>query len=238
MERKEQSRRDFLGQLATVTGGVVLLPYVTACGTTQAADKAPATPATAAKPEPTAIAPGSSMPVPTTPPADWDAIAFNKKRGNDGAIPKSYWASINGADGDKKHLGKHLPYIPQVDARLVPDGYVAIMWGDAKKGHARHPNAAKDPAKDYKGHWYNWIKVRKAVEGDAEELNNEYPDWPGPAPFDKKSYAVFGDGEITADKGKNTIYLVKLPSDVKKGDKVRIYAHCLYHGEYVDFITV
>lgn len=237
MEPKEQSRREFLGQLATLTGGVVLLPHVTACSTTQAADKAPATP-TAAQGAATAVAPGSSIPVPKTPPTDWDAIAFNKKRGNDGAIPKSYWPDINGPEGEKKHLGKHLPYTPKVDAKLVPEGFIAIMWGDASKGYARHPNAAKDPAKDYKGHWYNWIKVRKAVDGEAEELNNEYADWPGPAPYDKKSYAVFGEGEITADAGKNTIYLVKLPADVKKGDTIRIYAHCLYHGEYVDFLTI
>ncbi|MBW2732046.1 MAG: hypothetical protein JRH20_06600 [Deltaproteobacteria bacterium] len=233
MEPKDQNRRDFLGQLATVAGGVVLLPYVTACGTTGTTGTT-----TPAKVTPTAIAPGSSMLIPQTPPADWNAITFNQRRGNDGAIPESYWAAINGPEGAKKHLGKHLPYGPSFDAKLIPVGYVAIMWGDATKGYARHPTAAKNAAQSYKGHWYNWIKIRKAIAGDTEEVTNEYPDWPGPLPYDAKNYAVFGGGDITADGGRNTVYLVKLPTGVQKGDRVRIYAHCLYHGEYIDFLTL
>ena len=50
--------------------------------------------------------------------------------------------------------------------------------------------------------------------------------------------AVAGGGDITAESGKNTVYLCKLPDGLQKGDTVRIWAHCLTHGEYVDFIEV
>lgn len=43
---------------------------------------------------------------------------------------------------------------------------------------------------------------------------------------------------LMAENGKNTIYLVALPSDVGPGDTVRSWAHCLTHGEYIDFLAV
>jgi hypothetical protein len=70
------------------------------------------------------------------------------------------------------------------------------------------------------------------------ELESRYSEWPGISPDDNGAYAVFGGGEITDDAGKNTIYLAALPPGVVSGDTVRIWAHCLTHGEYVDFITV
>ena len=112
------------------------------------------------------------------------------------------------------------------------------MWGDTSKGYARHPNAARSEANNQQGHWYDWIRIRKAVEGETEELQSNYSDWPGTAPSDNGAYAVFGGGDITADSGKNTIYLAALPEGVKSGDRVRVWAHCLTHGEYVDFLTV
>ncbi len=225
----EQNRRVFLQRLATLTGGVVLVPFVTACGR-GASPESPVSPPT----EP--VAPGIPV-VPVTKPEGWDPIAFNKIRGNAGAIPESYLPSINGPDGEMKHLGKHLPFVPAVDAALVPPGYLALMWGDAGKGYARHPNAARSEEKPA-GHWYNWIRIRKAVAGDAEELESAYSEWPGIADGDNGAYAVFGGGEITDDGGRNTIYLAALPTDLNPGDTIRIYAHCLTHGEYVDFLTV
>jgi len=225
----EHDRRIFLKCLATLTGGVVLVPAISACsgGPSATAGDEPATPVKAETP-----------PVPLVEPATWDPIDFNRVRGNAGAIPESYLPKINGPDGVTHHLGKHLPYFPHVPHSLVPEGYVALMWGDAARGYARHPQAEKNESNDMHGHWYNWIRIRKAVEGDAEELQSTYSDWPGTAPGDNGAYAVFGDGEITEDKGRNTIYLAALPGDVKEGDRIRIYAHCLTHGEYVDFLTL
>lgn len=219
-------------QLAAATGGVVLLPTISACttGGQQVRGKMAG-----------ANDPGSLALVTTVPlakPTSWDPIAFNKARGNAGAIPKSYLPAINGPDGVHKHLGKHLPYLPTIDASSVPAGMIPIMWGDPQKGNAKHPNAARGPANNNEGHWYNWIKIRRAVEGEAEEVTNSYPEWPGTAEQQKDHYIAFGGGEITADSGTNTIYLAKLPGDLKAGETVRIYAHCLTHGEYVDFLTI
>ena len=73
----------------------------------------------------------------------------------------------------------------------------------------------------------------KATEGEAITQRSVYPEWPG-----GEGYAVLGGGDITADAGKNTVYLAALPSDVRPGDLVRIHANCLTHGEYVDFLVV
>ncbi|MFN3201424.1 MAG: hypothetical protein ACE366_23685 [Bradymonadia bacterium] len=221
-------RRTFAKRLAIGTGGLVLLPAVTGCG--GAAEKAMGDAADMA-----GKAAGAA--VPPVKPEGWDPIMYNKTRGNAGAIPKSYWPSINGADGDKKHLGKHLPYVPKLEAGMVPEGYVAIMWGDPEKGYAKHPNASKSD-KNPTGHWYNWIKIRKAVVGEAEELQSSYSDWPAIGEGDNGKYVAFGGTDVSAEGGRNTIYLAALPKDVKPGDTVRVHAHCLTHGEYVDFITV
>ena len=238
---KETNRREFLKGMALLTGGAVLVPFVSSCGTSSASTTEQAETLSSDVTEKAATAAPeaakSVTEIPMTEPSGWDAVAYNKARGNAGAIPESYLASINGPDGDTKHLGKHLPYQPALDAAVVPAGFIALMWGDESKGYAKHPNAPKSESNPT-GHWYNWIKVRKATDGEAEEVQSSYSDWPGTAPSDSGAYAVFGGGEITAEKGKNTVYLVALPKDVKKGDRVRIWAHCLTHGEYVDFITV
>ncbi|TNF30394.1 MAG: hypothetical protein EP329_13815 [Deltaproteobacteria bacterium] len=217
-------RRAFLKTLATAAGAVVLVPAVSRCASTVAGVSTAGDAAVDA--------------VPVVPPPGWDPIDFNRVRGNAGAIPQTYLPAINGPDGDKKHLGKHLPYRPTVAADAVPAGYVALMWGDPEKGHARHPNAARDDAAGQLGHWYSWIKVRPAVAGEAEEATSAYSSWPAAGAGDTGAYAVFGDGDITADGGRNTIYLAALPAGVKPGDTVRIWAHCLTHGEYVDFLTL
>ena len=177
-------------------------------------------------------------PPPLTPPDDWDSQAYNKKRGNQGAIPESYLADINGPDGPTKHLGKHLPYFPDLDPSLIPTGYVALMWGDPKMGYAQHPNSLKGSNAYPRGHWYNWVRLRKATDGQAEELESRFSNWPEPGADDNGRFAVKGEGDIEDNVGKNTVYLVALPADVTEGDKIRIHSHCLYHGEYVDFLTL
>lgn len=217
-----QDRRSFLQRLALSTGAVILMPAVSRCAAPQTAVAAPA-------------ARNPDEPVRTAS-EGWDPIAYNRDRGNAGFIPATYQAAINAESGPKEALGKHLPYLPAVEG--LPDGFLAVMWGDPSKGHARHPNAVRSEANNQQGHWYDWIRVRKAVEGETEELQSSYSDWPGTAPSDNGAYAVFGGGDITADSGKNTIYLAALPAGLKSGDRVRIWAHCLTHGEYVDFLTV
>ena len=235
MSDASTSRRSFLRQLAVAAGAVVLMPRVTACGGSGAATAEPGGPSS----RPTLATDGSAavpVPVPRTQPDGWDPVEFNRARGNAGAIPESYLGDINGPDGDWDHLGKHLPWFPELDPALVPAGYVGIMWGDPDKGHTPHPNAPRGPANNHEGHWYNWIRVRKATDEEAQELQSTYTDWPGTNPDDSGAYAVHGGGEITDNAGKNTIYLAAVPPDVRPGDLVRIYAHCLTHGEYVDFV--
>lgn len=244
VDMSEQNRRDFLRHLAIAAGGVVLVPVVSACSTMESGTKG----AEHALGKNTAAAAKSTAEdmqkellayVPKAKPEGFEPVSFNKARGNAGAIPETYHASINGEDGDTKHLGKHLPFVPKLaDASVVPAGFVAIMWGDPEKGHARHPNAPKSESNP-QGHWYNWIKIRKAVESDdVEELQSTYTNWPGLEEGATGAYAVFGGGDMHVDGGKNTIYLAGLPKDVKSKDTVRVWAHCLTHGEYVDFITV
>lgn len=175
---------------------------------------------------------------PLSRPDGWDPIGYNRERGNAGAIPDSYLGSINGPDGETSHLGKHLPYIPEVDPETVPDGFIAIMWGDPDKGYAQHPNAPRGEDNGWEGHWYDSIRIRKSTADEAEELESTYADWPGLGEGSSGAYAVFGGGEITADSGKQTIYLAALPADVGPGDVVRVHAHCLTHGEYVDFLQL
>lgn len=219
------TRRTFLESLAKAASAVVLAPLATACSSDTPAQ--------------TAAASGGEvdpLAVPRSRPADWDPIAFNRTRGNAGAIPQTYWPQINGPDGATNHLGKHLPYVPAIDAAQLPAGHLALMWGDPSKGYARHPNAVPGPDNNGEGHWFNWIEVRKAIDGEASVARSSYGEWPGEA--GDPHYLVEGGGDIRADAGKHTIYLAALPPDVVPGDLVRIHAHCLTHGEYVDFLVV
>lgn len=228
-----QDRREFLRQLAIATGGVVVLPMTISCqGETNPKTSEGVEEGAVEVVEPVMAA------VPLVLAADWDSVAFNTERGNAGGIPQGYLPDINGPDGVAKHMGKHLPYVPSVDKALVPEGYLAIMWGDPTKGHAMHPQAPKGTEVYPLGHWYNWIRVRKAIEGKALEVESGFTEWPGPSEGDIGLFVAADGGELMADGGKNTVYLVKLPDDVGPGDTVRIYGHCLYHGEYVDFVTV
>jgi hypothetical protein len=217
------TRREILEFAAVTSGIAVLLPSSVGCAKNEAG------PAVAAAVDP--------LTVPLTPPPDWDAIAFNRARGNAGAIPESYRAKINGPDGVEKHLGKHLPYVASLPSVALPEGMLAVMWGDPSRGFARHPNAR--PSEELpSGHWFNWIRVRRAVADAAEEHESRYSDWPATSPTDTGVYRAFAGTDPSADEGRNTVYLAALPSDARPGDLVRVHGHCLTHGEYVDFVRV
>lgn len=218
-------RRYFFTRLTVLTGGALLLPQVVR--------SAPAAPP--AKFQDTL---NSLLQVPLAKPADWNAVDFNRIRGNAGAAPLTYLEDINGPDSEKKYIGQHLPYVPKSNPPPVPNGFIALMWGDPSKGYARHPAAPPDPGTQFKGHWFDWIRIRKATAADSPEVESRYGGWPQPNPGDSGAFAVLGGGDIKADEGRNTVYLAALPKDVKPGDTIRIWAHCLQHGEYVDFLTL
>jgi len=211
-----QTRREFISQTMIGTG-ILLFPMLNAC---------------------TSPLENDYNRIPLEKPEKWDPIVYNRIRGNAGAIPSTYLSDINGPDGETKHLGKHLPYIAMIDPSLVPAGYIALMWGDPAKGHTRHPNAMADNSNNYQGHWYNWIRIRKAVSRWTETAESAYSNWPVVNPSDRGMYSVYGEGDIMADKGVNTVYLAACPPNVRQGDTLRIWAHCLTHGEYIDFITL
>lgn len=215
---KRLDRREFFKTTLGLAGFSLMLPVISAC------ESGPDT---------------KGVMLPMEKPKNWNPIEFNKKRGNSGAIPDSYLPAINGPDGVKKHLGKHLPFIPKLDPKIViPAGYIPIMWGDPSKGHTPHPNAIPGPDNNYLGHWYNRIELRRAISIYAQTQISTYNGWPDNTDNDSGRYLSLTGGSLTEANGINTVYLAKLPSDVQKGDTVRVLAHCLTHGEYVDFINI
>ncbi len=229
------SRRDLLELLAATTGATILAPIAVGCGSSSAASTT--TESTRGSGAETAESSADPMAVPHTRPEGWDPIAFNRDRGNAGAIPESYRDEINGADGELMHLGKHLPYIPALPAGAVPAGMLAIMWGDPSLGRTRHPNAAPT-AEVPTGHWYDWIRIRKATTDGAVEASSTFGGWPTVIDTDNGAYVAQEGTDVTADLGKNTVYLVQLPAGLVSGDVIRVHANCLTHGEYVDFLTI
>ncbi len=235
---KHFTRRDFFHRVAGATGTLVLAPYLVGCEPTSTPDRAPTAMPILEPVAPTETPAAEPPSVPLERPAGWDALAFNKRRGNAGAIPASYLDDINGPDGDARHLGKHLPFLPALDPGVVvPAGMLAIMWGDPSKGYARHPNAASTE-ENPEGHWYNWIRLRKATAGDTREVESHYRSWPAVEPGDDGAYTALEGDDPARDGGENTVYLAQLPPDVVPGDLVRVHAHCLTHGEYVDFVQL
>lgn len=212
------SRRELLRR-GVLSGAVVLVPTTIACARPRSS-----TPPTGAEPDD----------LPLARPTDWDPVPFNRRRGAEGAIPPEYMAKIDGEDGVSQHLGKHLPFIPE--GVRGPDGMLALMWGDPSLGYARHPNSPATA--EAPGHWYDWIRVRRATEELAEETESRFSSWPAAGPQDSGGYAAHSGDDPAADDGKNTVYLAVLPPDVSPGEWVRIHAHCLTHGEYVDFVQV
>jgi hypothetical protein len=209
-------RRELLVRLAALGGGMVMLPRLTGAAPFEAKLN-------------------TLMQVPVSPPADWNAVDFNRLRGNAGAVPLSYLEAINAPDSDRKLLGQHLPYLPKLPSGVVPAGFIAVMWGDPAKGREQHPQAT---AANGKGHWFTWIRIRKAKEGNFKEAESRYGGWPVGKPTDTGSYAVAGGGGITANEGRNTVYLAALPADVIPGDMLRIWGNCTLHGEFVDFVPM
>jgi hypothetical protein len=235
---KHFTRRDFFHHVVGATGTLVLAPYLVGCEPTSTPDRAPTAMPILEPVAPTETPAAEPPSVPLERPAGWDALAFNKRRGNAGAIPASYLDDINGPDGDARHLGKHLPFLPALDPGVVvPAGMLAIMWGDPSKGYARHPNAASTEGNP-EGHWYNWIRLRKATAGDTREVESHYRSWPAVEPGDDGAYTALAGDDPARDGGENTVYLAQLPPDVVPGDLVRVHAHCLTHGEYVDFVQL
>ncbi|MFO0722534.1 MAG: twin-arginine translocation signal domain-containing protein [Myxococcota bacterium] len=213
-------RRSFLKDTAVT---VVSASFLVRCASKTAA------------PEANAKAPDANAP-PTDKPADWDPIAFNTARGKAGFIPEKYMADILAPGGTEKHLGKHLPYVAKLDPARIAAGTVPIMYGDTSKGYAAHPNAAKTPEKP-DGHWFNWIKV--AIAGKPEsEVESHFSDWPTLGAGDNGKLAGFSDPDPSKEDGKNTVYLAALPEGAKAGDVLRVWGHCLTHGEYVDFLVL
>ena len=230
----EHGRRDFIVGISSAAllgacGGATSDAATTADEVIEQVSETEGTVETVAVAEPTV----DLNQIPAAKPADWDAMAFNRARGATGAIPAAYMITIEEEGGDVGHLGKHLPFVPEFEA---PAGKLALMWGDPAKGHAQHPNADRAESNNNEGHWYNWIRVRKAT-ADAQEVETTFDGWPAIS-ASTGSYAVLGGGDIAENGGKNTVYLVELPSDVASGDTVRVHAHCLTHGEYVDFVVV
>lgn len=234
----KSTRRELLQQLATASGLAILAPVVVACGTSgSTADSTANASGTTGANASSGGASASISEIPKARPDNWDAVAFNRDRGNAGAIPESYRPQINGPDGATQHLGKHLPYIASIASGAIPAGMIALMWGDPSRGNAKHPNAAPSESNPT-GHWYNWVKIRKATNDEAQEAESRFSGWPNAGDGDTGRYAPHEGTDPAAEAGKNTVYLVALPPDVRPGDLVRVHAHCLTHGEYVDFVTV
>lgn len=229
------TRRDLLELLAAATGATVLAPLASGCGSSSSASTETSGAGGATTGAESEAA--DPMAVPYTRPEGWDAIAFNRARGNAGAIPEDYRDEINGPDGELMHLGKHLPYVPTLPSGAVPAGMIALMWGDPSLGRTRHPNAPPSETVPT-GHWYDWIRLRKATDEGAVETTSTYGGWPAVLDTDNGRIVAQEGTDPTTDLGKNTVYLAQLPEGVVSGDLIRVHANCLTHGEYVDFLTV
>jgi hypothetical protein len=230
------TRRDLIELLAAAAGASVLAPLAVGCGASGGSGAGTTSDTTGGE-APRTSTEADPLAVPTTRPEGWDAIAFNRARGNAGAIPEDYRDEINGADGELMHLGKHLPYVPTLPAGVVPAGMIALMWGDPSLGRTRHPNAPPSETVPT-GHWYDWIRIRKATDEGAVETTSTYGGWPAVLDTDNGRIVAQEGTDPTTDLGKNTVYLAQLPQGVVSGDVIRIHANCLTHGEYVDFLTV
>lgn len=221
------TRRNVLELLAAAAGATVLAPIAVGCGASaEPAVEGGATPASTSGSEASA----DPLALPTSRPEGWDPIAFNTQRGAAGAIPSGYLPNVEGPDGPLMHVGKHLPYAPSLAEGRVPEGMIALMFGDASLGRARHPQG--------EGHFYDWIRVRKATDEDVAESTSTYASWPETSASDNGRYLPEEGDDLGADSGKNTVYLAALPEGVRSGELVRVLGHCTMHGEYVDFLVV
>lgn len=218
------SRRELLTRALVAMGGVVLAPALASCGKNRASE--------------TMLRPWEvNLPLPKTIPAGWDPVTFNRLRGEQGAIPAAYLSDVRAAGGERRFIGMHLPYVVK-PAAGVPEGFLAVMFGDPEKGYAAHPHASHDLEAGEPGHWFQWIRLRKAVALDTDEVQTNFSSWPEAASADSGRFISVDGSDLHASNGERTAYLVRLPQDVKSGDIVRIHAHCRLHGEFVDFLRV
>lgn len=180
----------------------------------------------------------SGFGVPNSRPPNWNPFTFNLYRGKRGSIPKDYLAQIIEEGVLEKKLGMHLPYVPKLSKEKreqVPKGYLPLMWGDPSKGNAMFLH--QEANGDQQGVWFDWIRIRKAVIGRADESQSRYQGWPQ-TPAGSGSYMADQGESLTAQDGKHTVYLAQLPGDVRGGDLVRVWGHCKARGEYIDFVVV
>lgn len=218
-------RRTFLGNAAAASGLLFVPPSLLAgCGSSSQ---------TVRTDDP--VSGGGFDTPPIQRPGGWDPVKYNLERGDAGFIPASYMAKIKDRGGIVGHLGKHLPYTVPLAAERAAPGHLPVMWGSPEKGYARHPNGrrtAENPA----GHWYDWIRI--APEGDVSaEVTTAFDEWPAPSAGSGRIVGLEG-ADPAADGGRNSVYLARLPRGTRPGDWVRVWAHCLTHGEYVDFVQV
>lgn len=231
----EWQRRDFLGRVTAIVGGIALSPLhvaIVGCGGAKSAERASG----AGQASRRRGMYGDPKDVPLRKPKDWDPLRYNLWRANAGAVPSTYLDDLNGPEGTPKHLGKHLPFIPRLPSSKVPAGFLPLMWGDPRKGYTRHPNARRTEKNDYEGHWFDWIQLRRASGDNAEETRSTYSNWPHTTQGDSGAFTGYAGPKAEHDDGRNTVYLAALPRDVRAGDDIRVWGHCLTHGEYVDFL--
>lgn len=218
-DREGIDRRSLLRRLAALGAAPAL---AAACGGARPAPIDPAERAAYALP-------------PVTPPAGWDPIAYNLARGRVGYIPPDYLAEVKGPGGFAVIVGEHLGYAVQHEAVKLSEGRLALMFGDPRRGHVRHPNSPRTKS-DLVGHWVDWIRVR-AVKG-GEEVETRFDDWPVCSSLVQGRILPRVGNNPADDSGRNSVFVAKLPEGVAVGDQLRIWAHCRSHGEYVDYANL
>lgn len=219
------------GKKAAPAGTDSPAPKEATAAAAQAAEPPAGEPAPSAAPKEEPVA--ADIAVPESRPESWDPVAFNRDRGAAGAIPAGYMEKINAADGVRDHLGKHLPYTVAIAGVGVSEGTLGLMWGDTRKGWVPHPNAGKSEGNPA-GHWYNWIRLRNSRSG--QEVETTFDDWPRCSAQASGRIAAREGADPAADGGRNSVYVARLPEGTVAGDELRVWAHCLTHGEYVDFL--
>ena len=212
------SRRDILKGIGALGAGSALLQ---ACGAAGPTGGTEAWRSSFAEP-------------PTTRPETWDPFQYNFLRGDAGFIPPGYLRQTRGPLSFKVIAGEHLPYRIETPAAKMADGVLGVMFGDPEKGHIRHPSSPRD-SDDPVGHWVDWVKIMKV--GGAQ-VETRFDNWPVCSEMVQGRFVPMVGDDPSADGGRNSVMLVRLPEETRQGDELRIWCHCRGHGEYVDFMKV